>query len=393
MKKVKAFLARRWQTLLTAVIGGGLTVFLLGYHLGSLTLGMSAAENQALQGTASLKAIAENPLFLPHKLGEYFVFKLGVNLPITVRAVSAIIGFFCVWGFYLLMKRWHTRRLAMLGTLMFLCSSWFLATARSATPTILYVFNVLSVIFIGALVHQKKASKSSLLLAAVCSGILIYSPGMIWLLIIGIVWQFKGIVSLLKQNPVWLWLSASIIFGILLLPAAYATYKDPHFLLDLLAIPKQFMPLTMLKSLVVVPKELFVLGPKDSWWLAQLPIMDLFTGALFAIGIYQYYLRLRLTRTFFLLWISVVLLVLIAVLGIPTVTMLPIVYIVIASGLALLIQQWFTVFPLNPIAKNLGFGFVAVAVLCSCWFQLNRYIVAWPHNSATKQAYQHILSR
>lgn len=393
MKKMKAFLARVWQPLLTAVVGGGLTVFLLGYRLGSLTTGMSASELQALAGTASLKAIAENPLFLPFKLGEYLVFKLGINLPITVRAVSAIIGFFCVWGFYLLLKRWHTWRIAVLGTLMFLCSSWFLATARSATPTILYVFNVLSIIFIGALVHQKKASKSSLLLAAVCSAILIYSPGLIWLLLIGIIWQYKGVLSLLKQNPIWLWLSAALLFVALLAPAGYATYKDPHFVLELLSIPKQFMPLTILKSFVVVPKELFISGPKDAWWLAHLPIMDIFTGALFVVGIYKYYLRRKLTRTYFLLWMSAILVLLIAVLGVPTVAMLPIVYIVIVSGLTLLLQQWFTVFPLNPIAKYVGFGLMTLAVLCSCWFQINRYMVAWQHNAVTKQAYQLKLTR
>lgn len=387
MNKLRVFFSGLWPTLLTTVLGGGLTIFLLGYKLGSMTPGFSPAEVASLQGVGSLRAIAENPMFLPFKIGEYIVIKLGIDLPIVVRGVSAIIGFFCVWGFYLLLKRWYTRRIAILGVLMFLCSTWFLATARSATPTILYVFNILSVIFIGALVHQKKASKTSLLLAAICSALLIYSPGLVWLLIIGVVWQYKGIISLLKQNPIWLWVGALIIFSLLLVPAIYATYLNPSFVLDVLAIPKTIVLLDMAKRLLIVPMQLFVQGPAEAYWLSRIPLMDIFTGAMLVVGFYNYYLRFKLPRTQFLLWISVLLIVLIAVLNIPTVTLLPIVYLLIAAGIALLLQQWLTVFPRNPLARNSGFALLLVAVLMSSWFQISRYFIAWRLNSTTQTIY------
>ncbi len=393
MEKLREFFAGIWQTSLTTVLGAALTIFLLFFRLGSMTTGFSSEEIAALKGTGSLKAIAENPLYLPYKLGEYILLKLNINLPIAIRGVSALIGFFCVWGFYLLMKRWHTRRVAILGTLMFLCSTWFLATARSATPTILYVFNILSIIFIGALVHQKKASKFSLLLAAVCSAIMIYSPGLIWLFLLGLIWQYRGVISLLKANPVWLWVSSTIIFVILLLPAAYAIYHNPHFALDILAVPKTFLPLEVAKRFLLVPKELFVQGPAGSYWLARLPIMDLFIGTMFAVGFYSYYLQFKLPRTRFLFGVSLVLITLIALVSVPTVSMLPVVYIIVASGVTLLLRQWLTVFPRNPLARNVGFSIVLIAVLASSWFQLNRYFVAWRHSNATKAAYQLKLQR
>lgn len=393
MNKLRVFFAGIWQTSLTAVIGTALTIFLLFFRLGSMTAGFSKDEIAALQGVGSLKAIAENPMFLPFKLGEYILIKLNFDLPILVRSVSAVIGFFCVWGFYLLMKRWHTRRVAILGTLMFLSSSWFLATARSATPLILYVFNVLSVIFIGALVYQKKASKTSLLLAAVCSALLVYSPGLIWLLLIGIIWQFKGIISLLKQNPVWLWLTAAIIFTILLLPAVYAVYLNPSYILKILAIPETLLPLEMAKRLLLVPSQLFIHGPAEAYWLARLPFLDLFSGAMFAVGFYSYYLRFKLRRTRFLLWISIVLILLVALVNLPVTVFLPITYIVIASGITLLMQQWLTVFPRNPLARNTGIALVVIAVLASSWFQINRYFIAWRYNKTTQAIYQHKLER
>lgn len=388
MNKLRSFFLMAWQPVLTVLIGAGLTLFTLGYRLGSLTPGMSPDEMQALSGTTSLHAIALNPVFLPFKIGEFLVYKLGISMPITVRGVSAIIGFFCVWGFYLLLKRWHTRRLAILGTLLFLTSTWFLSTARTATPDILYVFNALSVIFIGALVHQKKASKSSLLLAAICAALLVYSPGMVWLLLIGVVWQYKGIISLLKQNPVWLWGGASVLFVVLLLPAVYASINDMHFILDIFAVSEKVVPVDMLKRLYIVPSQLFVQGPNSSSWLARLPIMDIFTGAMFVTGLYNYYLRFTIKRTRFLLFTSLIVLLLIAAFSIPTVTILPVIYIIIVGGVTLLLQQWFTVFPLNPIARNIGFVIMFIAIATSAWFQMNRYFIAWRYNPATQQTYQ-----
>lgn len=393
MKKFKDFVSRVWQPLLTVGIGAGIVIFILGFRLGSMTPGFSPAEIDSLTGTHSLRAILENPMFLPYKLAQWGLLKLGFDLPILIRGVSAIIGAVCVWGFYLLLKRWHPKRIAILGCILFLCSTWFLSAARSATPTILYVFNTLSIIFIGALVHQKKASKSSLLLAAICGAILVYSPGMIWLLLIGGIWQYKGIVSLLKQNPVWLWLTACIVFGALLAPAIYAVYNDWRLVLDIIGIPDKWIPAEIAKRVVIIPAELFVQGSKDAYWLGRLPIMDLFTGAMFAMGVYNYYLRYTLTRTKFLLWLSGVLVVLTALFGLPTITFIPIVYIVIVGGITLLLQQWFTVFPFNPIARYVGLGLIIVVAGLSCWYQLNRYFVAWRHNPTTQAVYQLKLDR
>ena len=393
MQKLKSFIIKVWKPVLTVVLGTCFAIFVLGFRLGSLTRGFSEQELLYLQGTTSLKTILANPMFLPFKLGEYILFKLHMNLPIEIRSISALIGLACVWGFYLLLKRWHTPRVAILGGLMFLCSSWFLAISRSATPTILYVFNVLSILFIGALVHQKKASKISLVLAAICAALLVYSPGMAWLLVLGVAWQFKSIINLLKQNPVWLWVLSSVLFGLLLMPAVYATFKDFHFVLDIFSIPQTLLPLEMAKRIIIVPTQLFVRGPADSYWLGRLPIMDMFTGAMFVVGFYAYYLRFTLGRTQFIVWLSVTLLVLIAILNIPTVVVLPIVYLLVVGGITLLLQQWFTVFPINPLARNVGFGVMTVAVLFSCWFQLNRYFVAWRHSPETMRTYSHQLIR
>ena len=121
--------------------------------------------------------------------------------------------------------------------------------------------------------------------------------------------------------------------------------------------------------------------------------MDLFSGAMFAVGVYNYYLRFAMTRTKFLLWLSGVLAILIALFSLPTITLIPIVFVVVIAGITLLLQQWFTVFPFNPIARYVGLGLVIIATGLSCWFQLNRYFIAWRYNPTTQAVYQLKLER
>lgn len=367
---------------------------MLGYKLGRLIPGLSPAEVASLQGTTSLKAIALNPVFLPFKLGEYAIFRLGLNSPAGVRMVSALIGAASIGIFYLILTRWHTRRIATIGAILMLSSSWFLHTARVATPTILYVFDIVFLLYFAALAYQATARRRTLLLGALVVGTALYTPGMIGLLLVVVIWQIKPIIAFIRKNPIWILLVGVICFLILLAPAAYAIYHDPSFTLKLLGIPEKIVPIEMLKRLGILPWQLFVRGPRDaSIWLARLPIMDIFTGTMFAVGIYNYYLRFKLPRTNFLLMLSIVLILLIAILNMPTVAMMPIVFIVVTGGVTLLLQQWQTVFPHNPIARNIGFCVLLAAVLTSAWYQTSSYFVAWSHNSATKVVYQLKLNR
>lgn len=393
MKRLSAFFVQVRQQLLSLLLLASVTLFLLWYRLGSLVSGVSSLANQSLRGTASLRAIAQNPVYLPYKLGEYIVFKLGLNTPMAVRSVSAILGACGVAIFYLLVARWHTKRLATFATILLLSSTWFLINARTATPYILYMLSSVLLLYFAALVFKKASPKQILMVGLFAFGVSLYTPGMQWLLLLGGIWQLKPILRALKQIP-WLAIVGTICLIVILAPVGYAIYYNHHFVLQLLSIPTNPQPLLMLKRLAIVPYELFIHGPKDpTTWLARLPILDVFTGTIFVVGLYSYYLRLKFARTRFLLGMGLLLVLLIAILNISIVAVMPFVFIAIADGLTLLLQQWLTVFPRNPIAKNLGFIVVMLAILVSAWFQTTRYFVAWPHNPATKAGFGQRLIR
>jgi hypothetical protein len=54
---------------------------------------------------------------------------------------------------------------------------------------------------------------------------------------------------------------------------------------------------------------------------------------------------------------------------------------------ALLLQQWFTVFPRNPLARLIGVLMVSLLVVLSAYYNTRHYFVAWPKNSQTEQVF------
>jgi hypothetical protein len=49
--------------------------------------------------------------------------------------------------------------------------------------------------------------------------------------------------------------------------------------------------------------------------------------------------------------------------------------------------QWFTVFPRNPIARGSGIAVICLMLFFSVLYQTRVYFVAWPHTTATRQAF------
>jgi hypothetical protein len=67
---------------------------------------------------------------------------------------------------------------------------------------------------------------------------------------------------------------------------------------------------------------------------------------------------------------------------------MPFIFIMVAGGMALMLQQWFTVFPYNPVAKTLGAILMTLAVLVTSYYTITQYYIAWPNAPETKTVYQ-----
>jgi hypothetical protein len=388
--KLRNTVATYWQP---TVFYGLLIVFfgaLLWFKLGTLVGGYSPDELAALKASNSLRHILENPINAPFALLAYLFGSIpfGSEGMFPLRAAATAFGLLTLTTFYWLARHWHGERSAIFGTTIFGCSAWFLHTTRLGTPEVL-LFLLLALA--AASVWLKRTHSRLVLIGGlVLAAALLYIPGMIWMVLIGAVWQGKVIMRLFKKR-LWFMVGGSVGFTALLAPLGLAIYKSPELAKVVVGLPQQGWPqiTDVLQRLAHVPYNLFVRGPLDpEHWLGRLAVLDAFTMVMFALGLYLYIRHFRLVRAKLVGAALIVGTLLIGLGGAVNLSILiPFIYLVAAAGMGFLLDRWQKVFPRNIIAQGVGVGLISLAVVASSWYGLRHYFVAWPNAPATKQVF------
>lgn len=388
--KLHNLVATYWQP---TVFYGMLILFfglVLWFQLGTLLGGYSPEEAAALQSSTSLKHILDNPINAPFAIVAYLfsLLHFGEQQMFPLRAAATVFGLITLTTFYWLVRYWHGERSAILGTIIFGCSAWFLHAARLGTPEILLF--LLLTLGAGSVWLKKTDSKVVLLLGFAIAAALFYIPGMLWLLLIGAAWQWKTILRLFKEHFAIMNVGSAMLLA-LLMPLILAIYKTPELAKVIAGLPAEGWPqlLGSLERLAHIPYNLVVKGPQDpTQWLATLPILDAFSTAMLVLGVYLYIRHWRLARSKMVAAALVVGAILIALGGAVNITLvMPFVYILIAAGIGFFLDRWQTVFPRNIIAQSVGVGLVSLAVIAASWYGLRHYFVAWPSAPPTKQVF------
>ena len=360
------------------------------YRLGSLTHGLSKVEAKVAITPAGWHGLYHQPLFAPITILRSAIFYLfpgyGDGL---LRLSNVVFGLIAIIAFYLIIKSWHGARIAILAGLLFATSAFSFHVSRLASNDVMY-FVVLPLLFFAYLLPRKYPnSKLPLFFNGLVWISLMFIPGMVWLVLISIYTQLQSSKRGLSMlNIPWKALFALFILAPLSL-LGYLIYKNKEVMIWL-GLPNQFgKPIHIAKELAAVPFHLFGRGPQyPEIWLGKAPILDIFCFAMCLMGIYFYFTHSSATRTRQLVAYIVVGVILIGLGGAVSIALLvPLLFLLVATGLTSMRQQWLRVFPVNPIARGFGIGLVVIAVVLSCTYNLRAYFVAWPHNGETHQAF------
>jgi hypothetical protein len=387
--KLRALAATYWQP---TVFYGMLIVFfglLLWFRLAVLVGGYSGHELETAQISTSLRHIIDNPINAPFTIVAYLFGLLHIgNSLFDVRAAATVYGLLTLTTFYWLVRLWHGERSAILGTVVFGCSAWFLHIARLGTPEVL-LFILLTLA--ASSVWLKHTDNRLILLGGFgLAATLLYIPGAIWLLVVGTIWQFKTVKHLFKEH---LNIMAIGSLGFLALsgPLVWAIYQNHVTAKIMLGLPATGWPdpVQSLQRLAHVPYNLLIRGPLDAeHWLGRLPFLDAFSIVMLIFGVYLYLRHWRLVRSKMVGAALVLGAVLIAVGGAVTISIvMPFVYVLIAAGIGFMLDRWQQVFPRNVIAQTVSIALISLAVIASSWYGLRHYFVAWPNAPATKQVF------
>lgn len=381
-------LMRHWMpvsayTLTFLVLAG-----VLSWRLGSLLPGYSAHEAATYAASDSFSSIWAHPFNAPYHLAvRLLIFVFPHNL-IAVRIASVLVGWLTLLLFCVLVYRWYGTRTAIISTLIFGTSGWFLHAARLGTPAVCFLA-VVALVACGVWLRERKAGLA-VILGLILTTALLYTPGMVWFITIGLLWQWKYIDKAFKQHVGFVTLGAVIFIGGLL-PLGWKMYKTPSLLKAWLRLPSDWsQPFHFVHNLFDIPVAIFFRGQTNpERWLGRLPLLGVVSSIAFMLGCYVFYRQFKLARAKLFIGLAVLgsLVIALSNNAIPLTVLVPFIYVVVGVGASYLIGLWLDVFPRNPIARGLGITMFGLLVGLVCFYNLRSYFVAWPQASVTQAVF------
>jgi len=387
-KTKKARFKINWWFVALFILGLAGLIFLLFYRLSSIMPGITANENSLYSLPLGFHGLYHEPLNLPLNILWSIVFKYLSPVSIfLLRLPDVITGATAIIAFYILLKIWFNLRTATIGTVLFATSAWTLHVSRLATLNVEYLAAITIFLLSTAIVQKKLPSRYTYWLINLTWGMLLYVPGMVFFIGYNIFRQRLELMGGMKvQTNFWSKL-AYVFSGLFWLPLLLHNFiNSPKNILSWLALPQHFAsPWHILKNFGGVFYHIFIRGPLlPDVWLGRTPILDIFSVVAAVIGLYFYITHIKATRTHLILISLLIGAILIALGGSATISIvMPIIYILIATGLAYLLSQWLNVFPKNPFARSLGYLLIGLAITASVVYNVRDYFVAWPHNQAS----------
>lgn len=395
MKKNRHFLAKKRRKIAVFVVALGVVGFLLLYKLGSLVGGMSAGEIVAAHMPVGWHGIYHDPLYLPLKLVRSVVFFARPDHgQFLTRLPNTLFGLLAIFSFAWLVKLWHGTRTALFAGCLFGAGAWTLHASRLASFDVLYLWTLPTLLVAHAKLQRQHDKAWVFYGNMLLWGLLLYIPGMVWLVLADIFLQRHALAAGWRHFSKWWQRTAYLLSGIVWLPLLIDRLRQAATLKTWLGLPEHLdPPLTLLKHFAAVFYHLFGRGPEyPALWLGRAPILDIFTLVTCLIGIYFYARHPQATRSRMLGIIFFGGAVLVALGGPVGLSLLvPLLYLLSATGIAYLIRAWLQTFPLNPLARWLGICLLVIAVALACTYNLRAYFVAWPHNDVTVSVFRYHL--
>lgn len=396
MKAFRKYLRTHWRLWGIIIIAALAVGFLLLYKLGPLTGGLSNGELRQMSFSESWHHLAANPLYLPITLVQWVFLTISAqHTATTIRLASVVFGLLSLCSFAYVLRRWYGVRTAIYGSIIFVSSGWFLHVSRLGTVEIAYLWAVPTLIAVQIAWERHSHKPRATFLAVLLMAILLYVPGMLWLILISIGLQHRHVLDgWQKLKNIRQRFALPVMFAAVLMPLIIAAARTPSLVQTWLGLPKTFGSADdMLARLGHALTYLFWHGPADpQLWLGSLAVLNIFTIAMTIGGILFYAAHYRAPRTRLLFGLFIVSIIFFALNGpVGYSAIMPLIYFLVAAGVGHVLHEWLRVFPRNPLARGIGFGLLSLVVALSCLYNLRSYFIAWPHNQATRATFHNRL--
>lgn len=392
LRKARRNLSLHWQKGLVLLLIAAAILFVFTWKLGAQPAGMSPSEVKARESSRLISRIADNPLYAPHKIAQYTAHRLGHHGTVAMRIPSLIFALIALACFFITTRWWFGSTLAIFGTVLFASSPWFIIAARSATPDILLLAPLSIFASFLWLEQTDKRHDLALLLLVVSTALCLYVPGVIWIVIVGVILCWPRLRDGIKNTSRFVLPLVAFLGVVLLIPLVVSLVNNTS-----LIRPFLFLPTIWPGSIIELAESVIWAGLGLFWkvrinlptTLGNIPVLNGLEIILAAVGIGWLLTQFRRRRTYLLLGALGVCLLAVGLLAdySKLLIALPIVYILVTAGLAYFYGEWFRVFPRNPFAKALALTTISIVIGLSAIYGLRYSLVAWPSAPETKQIY------
>jgi hypothetical protein len=220
--------------------------------------------------------------------------------------------------------------------------------------------------------------------------ICIYTPGLVWFLIIALATGYKKITKTIFKIDSFNAVLGLVVLILLVAPMGYAVIQNVHLLREWLAIPSKIPSIFDFLDTAVhsFGSLTYQMHGHNDYSVGKFAILSIVQTVLATAGIVAVYAKSRKEIVIILamLIIGVVLSALNNSL-VYLIMCLPAVAILDAAGLLFLYGKWFSVFPLNPIARLFAWTLITLVLVGQVAYGVRYALLAWPHNMETRKTH------
>ena len=222
-------------------------------------------------------------------------------------------------------------------------------------------------------------------LIIIAAGLSLYTPRYIWLAVIGMLVlaiRRKKQLYILPRKHQWL---LPLLMLVVTTPLIYAGIRNINIVEQLLTIDSLPLNFQEFASRVFQNvSQVFFRGTiSPSITLGRLPLLDIFSIVMVALGLYYFERRITLRRSQFLFAFGALAIFLVSMSAFAVGNlsiMFPIIMLLAMGGIVEILQRWLKSFPRNPIARSIGVCLIVAAIGFTSFYHLQRYFVAWGNN-------------
>ena len=378
----------RWRYVLGYGVVGLALITLLTFAGLYLPGGVSESEMNAVVRSDTL-SFSDISTFAITSLPYYLLQSLSIDLfgvhDISIKLPSLLLGFASAIGLIFLLRRWFSRNIAVLGSLIAITTGQFLFVAQNGTPGILFIFWPVMLLLLGTLVTRAKRFRSVWkFLFFVTAALSLYTSLSIYpliaiLLAVLLHPHLRNVVRNLSKQKI---ISFSIVSLAILSPLIYNVITTPSLIISLLGVPPEFP--NLLENIKIVAHQYLDFWRPSSTTLMT-PVFGLGSMLLILYGLFRVIKTRSDTQSYLILiWLACLIPVIIINPTFTSVMFVPLV-LLLTIGLSRLTNYWYRLFPRNPYARIAGLIPLLLLVLALISSGLDRYANGYYYQPQTVQ--------